>query len=101
MAPKSSNGNISTSINNIDVDLKSEQDLDRTWVDKDKFDEFHDDYGELQENSSLNTSSDVQFKVRTTYDEIIDDDKTEKMTVGCISMATVYGCNAGIVAFLK
>ena len=100
MAPKAPNGNTVTSTNSIDVDLKFEQDLGRTWVDKAKFDEFHDDYEESEENHSLNTSSDVQFKVRT-YNEIIDDDKTEKMTVGFISMTTVCGGNACIVSFLK
>ena len=62
MAPKSSNGNTITSTNSIDVDEKSEQDVDRTWVDKHRFGEFHDDYEESQENNSLKSSSDVQFK---------------------------------------
>ena len=69
MAPKPSNGNTITSTNRIDVDLKSEQDVDRAWANKNRFDEFHDDYEESQENNSLNTSSDVQFKVRTTYNK--------------------------------
>ena len=38
MAPKAPNGNTVTSTNSIDVDLKFEQDLGRTWVDKAKFD---------------------------------------------------------------
>ena len=101
MASKYDNGNAITSTHIIDVVLKSEQDLDRSWVDKDEFDEFHDDYEELQENSSLNASPNVEFKVRTTYNEMIDDDKTEKMTVGFISMTTVYGGNVGIVSFLQ
>ena len=78
MAPNYSNGNTITGTNNIDVDLKVEQDLDRTWVDTNQSDEFHDDYEESQENSSLNTPSNVKFKVRTTYNEVIDDDKTER-----------------------
>ena len=41
------------------------------------------------------------FNSRTTYNEITDDDKTEKTTVGFISMTTVYGCNAGIISCLK
>ena len=67
VAPKSSNGNPITSTNNIVVDLKSEQDLDRTLVDRNRFPEFRNEYVEPQENSSLNTSTEVQFRVMTTY----------------------------------
>ena len=66
MAPKSSNGNTITSTNSIKVDLHFEQDLDRTWVYKNNCDEFHNDYEESQENSSLTTSSEVQFRIRKT-----------------------------------
>ena len=53
MAPKTSNGNTIISTNSIDVGLKSEQDVDRTWVDTNAIGEFHDDYEEPQENSSF------------------------------------------------
>ena len=49
-------------IDNVNVDLKFVEDTDRTWVYKDNFWEFSNDYEESQENSSLNTSSNVEFK---------------------------------------
>ena len=64
MAPKSSthNSNI-TSTNSINVDFKFAEDADRTWADKAKFWEFSNDYEDSQENSSLNTSSEVHFRI--------------------------------------
>ena len=64
MAPKYPNNNI-TSTDSINVDLKFVEDTDRTWVDTNKFDEFHNNYEDSQENSSLNTSSEVQFRIIT------------------------------------
>ena len=66
MAPKSSNGNTITSTNHINVDFKFVEDADKTWVDQDKFWECSNDYEQYQDNISLSTSSEVQFKIRTT-----------------------------------
>ena len=63
MPPNSSNGNTITSTNNIHVDLNFVEDANRTWVDKDKLWEFSNDYEYSQENSSLNTSSEVHFRI--------------------------------------
>ena len=54
MAPKSSNKNIAKNINKVDVDLKFEDDPEnnRTWVDKNRFPEFHYDFNDSQENNS-------------------------------------------------
>ena len=86
MAPKSSNKNIVKHIDKVDVDLKFDEDtiattidgketklVVRTWVDKDRFPEFHNDYNYTQEKSSLSNSSEVQFTIKTTllhYDEM-------------------------------
>ena len=63
MAPKSSNGNTVASANSINVDLKFVESTGRTWVDKDPFWEFNNNYEDPQENSSLNTSSEFQFRI--------------------------------------
>ena len=101
MAPISSNGTTITNTNNIDLDLQFEQDLDRTWVDTDRFPAFHNDYDELQTHSSLNTSNEVQFRARATYNTLSDDVKTEETNVVFINMTTVYGGNAGINLLLN
>ena len=61
MASKSSNKNIVKDTDQVDVDLKFEDDTgrNRTWVDKDRFPEFSADYTESQDNSSLSESSKV------------------------------------------
>ena len=59
MAPKSSNTNTIKNVDNVNVDLKFDKDtiattIDgkatklavRTWVDKDKFPEFNNDYND-------------------------------------------------------
>ena len=97
MAPKSSNENIITSTNNTDVGLKFEQDVDRTWVDKDKFQELHDDYEEPQENSSLNTSSDVQFRIIITSKDIETGALEAKIVFP--DMTKIYGGIDGINMF--
>ena len=75
MAPKYYNNNTYENIDNVDVDLKIEQDIDRTCVYKDPFCEFHNDYDDSQGTSSLNESSRVQLKVKTTYRVPDDSDK--------------------------
>ena len=101
MAPKSSNGNSIKNTDKVDVDLKFTDDdnLNRKWVDTDKFPEFHNDYNESQENSSLTESSEVQFRVKTIIKDI--DTKKEETKVAFTDMTTVYGGNEGIKLFLK
>ena len=75
----------------------------RTWVNKDKFKQFNDDYNNSQENSSLSDSSEVQFRVKTTirYYDPHEDIKKEKTMTAFVEMTTVYGGTDGIKLFLK
>ena len=68
MSDKPSNNKYAKHIDKVDVDLKFDEDThkDRTWAHKDKFHDFNKDYDDLQENSSLSNSSEVQFIVKTT-----------------------------------
>ena len=70
MPPNSSNGNTITSTNHINVDLQFVEDTDRAWIDTNKFDEFHNNYEDSQENSSYHTSSEVQFRIIITNKDI-------------------------------
>ena len=101
MAPKSSNKNTVKNIDNVDVDLKFEDDPgnNRTWVDKGGFQEFHYDYNDSQENSSLTQSSEVQFRVKTTIRDT--DTKQQTTKTAFVKMTTAYGGNEGIKLFLK
>ena len=78
MAPKPSNKHTAKNIDKVDVGLKFKDGPgnNRTWVDKGRFPEFHYDYNDSQENSSLTQSSEVQFRVKTT----IRDTDTKQQT---------------------
>ena len=78
MAPKSSNQDIVKHIDEVDVDLKFDEDtiattidgketklVVRAWVDKDRSPEFHNGYNDSQEKSSLSNSSEVQPRVKS------------------------------------
>ena len=67
MPPNYYNGNTITSTNHIHVDLKFVEYTDRTWVGTNQFDEFHNNYEDPQEHNSLNTSSEVQFRIIIIY----------------------------------
>ena len=99
MAPKSLNKNTVKNIDKVDVDLKFEEVDDRTWVNKDKFPQFNDDYNNSQENSSLSDSSEVQFRVKATIRHI--DTKKQTPNTAFVGMTTVYGGTDGIKLFLK
>ena len=102
MAPKSSNKNTVKNIDKVDVDLKFDEVDDRTWVNKDKFPQFNDDYNNSQENSSLSDSSEVQFRVKATIRYNLDGEITkEKTGFAFVKMTTVYGGTDGIKLFLK
>ena len=79
MAPKSSNKNTVKNIHKVDVDFEFDEYADRTFVNKDKFPQFSDDYNNSQENSSLSDSSEVQFRVKTTV-QLVSDNGTKKQT---------------------
>ena len=98
MPPKSSNGNTITSTNHINDDLKSVEDADRAWADTNKFDEFHNNYEDPQENNSLNTSSEVQFRIRIKIKDI-DTGALETKNV-FPDTTTVYGGTDGVKLFL-
>ena len=50
----------------------------RTWVDKDRFSEFHNEYNDSQENSSLSNSSEVQSRVKATLSHYDENEKNKK-----------------------
>ena len=110
MTPKSPNKNIVKNIDKVDVDLKFDDDavvgtidgiesktILRTWVNKDRFPEFHNGYNDSQENSSLTQYPEVQFRVNTT----IQDYRGLRSVTAFTNMTTVYGGNEGIKLFLE
>ena len=50
----------------------------RTWVDKDRFSEFHNEYNDSQENSSLSNSSEVQSRVKATLSHSDENEKIKR-----------------------
>ena len=97
MAHKSPNKNIVKNLDKVYVDLRFDEDtiattiycketklVVRTWVDKDRFPEFHNDYNDPQEKSSLSNSPEVQFRVKATllhYDENEKNKKGKKQNI--------------------
>ena len=96
MAPKSSN-----KMDNVDVDLEFEQDIDITWVYRDKLLEFHNDFGDSQETSSLNESSRVQLRVKTTYIVPYVEDTIRISKHVFSPETTVYGGTNGVKLLLN
>ena len=99
MAPKSSNGNTVTSTDSINVDLKFVEDTDRTCVDKDKVWEFSNNYEDPQENNSLNTSSEIQFRTRINIKDI--ETRALETKIAFPDTTTVYGGTDGVIFFLQ
>ena len=99
MPPKSFNGNTITSTNHINIDLKLAEDTDRTWVYTNKFDEFPNNFEDPQENSSLNTSSEVQFRTRGKVKDI--DTGVLETKNAFPDTTTVYGGTDGVKLFLQ
>ena len=60
------------------IDGKETKLVVRAWIDKDRFPEFHNDYNDSQENSSLSNSSEVQFRVKTTLLHCDENGKMKK-----------------------
>ena len=50
-------------IDSINVSLDFDDDGNRTWVNKNRFDEFESDYQQSQDDSSLSTTSGVEFEI--------------------------------------
>ena len=64
--PKSSKEKTKKTTDNITAtaDLKFEGDeSDRTWINKDKFYEFKQQYDETQDNSSLDDANNIQYNI--------------------------------------
>ena len=47
----------------MNVSLEIDGDGDRTWINKNRFDEFESDYQQSQDDSSLSTTSSVEFEI--------------------------------------
>ena len=90
-------------IDSLNVDLKFDKDEKRTWVNKDKFLDFEAEYNDTQDNSALNSASDVEFAIHIkllTYNE--DPSKRREVVEKVwISMTTVLGGINGVKLFIK
>jgi hypothetical protein len=62
MEDKSSNKKTKKN-DSVGVNLKFDKDDDRTWVNKDKFDEFESEYQQSQDDSSLSNTSSIEFEI--------------------------------------
>ena len=103
MAPTYNNNNKITSTDSINVDSKFVEDTDRTWVYTNNFDDFHNNYEDSQENNSLNTSSEVQFRIITKHKN-----KRKNIDTGVLETnnvfpdtTTVYSGTYGVKLFLQ
>ena len=85
------------------IDGKETKLVVRTWIDKDRFPEFRNDYNDSQENSSLSNSPEVQFRVKATllhYDEN-EKIKKGKNKISFTAMTAAYGGTDGVKLLLK
>jgi hypothetical protein len=88
-----------TEIATADLKFDYDEDEGRSWVNTYKFAEFIEQHEEIQENSSLNNGSSVQFNIKVKLKNITDA-KIEYRNA-FPPMTTVYGGVKGIQAFLK
>lgn len=116
MAPKSSNTNIKN-IDHVNVDLKFDNDtiqigkdgeetelVLRTWANPETFVEYHGDYEDSQENSSLRKQFVTgSIRVKATLPIIDENEKIKKEIIktAFVAMTTVYGGNGVIKSFLN
>ena len=114
MAPKSSNTNIKN-IDHVNVDLKFANDTTqigkdgeetelvlRTWARK--IVEYHGDYEDSQENSTLRKQFVTgSIRVKATLPIIDENEKIKKEIIktAFVAMTTVYGGNGVIKSFLN
>ena len=100
MPPSSSN-------ENTNVDLKNVRDefYGRTFVDKEKFGEFIDDYGSSQDRNALHQGLNVEYRINVKYQvdgsNLGVDWKIYETKTAFSTMETVYGTIDDIVKFLK
>ena len=100
--PKSSKEKTKKTTDNITAtaDLKFEGDeSDRTWINKDKFYEFKQQYDETQDNSSLNDANNIQYNIEVLIRNITT--KKEDVKKAFPPMQVVYGGLNAIKLFLK
>ena len=102
-------------IDKVDVDLKFDEDtivttidckeaklVVRTWVDKDRSPEFHNDYNDPQGNSSLSNAPEVQFRVKATLLHYDENEKIKgKNKISFTAMTAAYGGTDGVKLLLK
>ena len=82
----------------VNVNLACDDDGDRTWINKNRFDEFESDYQQAQDDSSLSTTSSVEFEIHIRMVKIetkLDDIKK------WIPMTTVHGGDNSIKLFIQ
>ena len=99
--PKSSKEKTKKTTDNITAtaDLKFDYYDERTWVNKDKFYEFKQQYDETQDNSSLNDANNIQYNIEVLIRNIIT--KKEDLKKAFPPMQVVYGGLNAIKLFLK
>ena len=102
MSYKPSKQNTNTTGNlNVELQFKDYSEfLDpRTWVNKDKFDEFESEYRESQDDSSLANTSSVEFEIHVKMVKV--ETKKEETKKIWIPLTTVYGGTNGVKLFIK
>ncbi len=85
--------------NKINVDLKFDNDGDRTWVNKDTFLEIQTEHDNLQDSGTLNDPWGVEFRI-AVHLKHVDTQKTYTKQA-FPPMTMVYGGNKGVLLFLK
>ena len=104
MSSNVKNKNTPTISDTLDVDLKFDKhpDWPGSWVNKDKFFEFEKEYNDTQDNSALNSASDVELAIHITlrYVSEIPSQRIEHVVKIWISMTTVLGGINGVKLFI-
>ena len=104
MSSNVKNKNTPTISDTLDVDLKFDKhpDWPGSWVNKDKFFEFEEEYNDTQDNSALNSASDVEFAIHITLRHVSPNplQRTEHVQKIWISMTTVLGDINGVKLFI-
>lgn len=99
MSDKTLDQKTKKSDNSVGVNLKFDDDGDRTWINKDRFDEFESEYQQSQDDSSLSDTSRVEFEIHIKMVKV--ETKTEETNKIWINMTTVYGGVNGVKLFIK
>ena len=101
MSSNVKNKNTPTISDTLDVDLKFDKhpDWPGSWVNKNKFLDFEVEYNDTQDNSALNSASDVEFAIHIKLRN--PDTGNEIVKKPWISMTTVLGGTNGVKLFIK